>query len=965
MMARCMVWFGFLQSDTHSHCARCPIFFCRCKANYAAKQWDEGVAVMFQSNEVYEVITKGRASAAGFPRPTFSTQDGVSQEVQDCIFESADRGETAKYCLESIYLGKERNKKVENYFVYEKLPIVQGRETMYIDACEVYTGPASVDPSVNVEDKGEFKKCLDNDMETQCNIPHFVWSGRSKATTPVANFHSWKVSNEFANNQNERDKIAIQELTALSVEMKTIIEAINNSFVSNPLKVELFSAEGDGIHMLMDCMFLGPYARMDYASRGYRNNLPVPSWSRNDNETSAPSRSFSLPCTPDKLKGDLKTPFTCGSEARRSVIKYFVRNFASAPGLMPGQCDTPDVNATVQDANKQRLLNVIHKRLTALYDAWSDPVKLMCQERDATGELVPGSYGFQFCDGDNYETWTPIQLNDFDTATSADVAEEIFASAPCFYKTSMDNPAVWFKNLHQDEKNLYEWSASSEAAFAARQSSLFHKHKPVVSYGDDELEEPFHNGTVSMWEMCAGLLGHVHFTMPLTKNAQGQYVPTTLKASSSYSPYAPSTTPNITSLENFILQVSRDAFEISPFYRHYGMFHLPSNSAGCPDFAAQAAASNPVLNGETYTILQEVEPGHGTTTLTGNDVQLNSINITRRGILSGLLGAAPKHSCFCGFDMEWPSNTPSPMCVLPSVIRLYIDTEDLPPTDDMAYLKNDIAGKQGGRFYLHENERVQRTLRQLWVPEIWPCPDLDVSDHWGIVRDAGAWVRSQESHQIPANDLLETGYGGLRAGTISYVLGETKRKITPAGRQGTMNPSDGTPITGQTKCEMNKPSMRGESLAGHFINDLFPAAQGKPFPFLKQKHFDRLTLFCAYRCCRLSCRVSLHEVCHRDCQAERNRHRHTGQFNHDRRGRHPVTTVIHGSIMETKVCSADRPPWDMCHDQGTGWSKRGVQPTPFPLFVQAVSWRSVQEPVRIHYARVSRVRVWFTQEHSP
>ena len=65
-----------------------------------------------------------------------------------------------------------------------------------------------------------------------------------------------------------------------------------------------------------------------------------------------------------------------------------------------------------------------------------------------------------------------------------------------------------------------------------------------------------HNGTVSMWETCAGLLGHVHFTLPLAKNPLGQYVPTTLTSvNSGYSPYTPSTTANLTALENFVLQV--------------------------------------------------------------------------------------------------------------------------------------------------------------------------------------------------------------------------------------------------------------------------------------------------------------------------------------------------------------------------------------------------------------------------
>lgn len=139
----------------------------------------------------------------------------------------------------------------------------------------------------------------------------------------------------------------------------------------------------------------------------------------------------------------------------------------------------------------------------------------------------------------------------------AQVAEEIFSSAPCFYEKAMRDADVWFRNILDDERDRYLWSRREGDSFAARESSLFHKHKPVVSYGYDELDEPMHNGTVSMWEMCSGLLGNVHFTLPLAKNSRGQYVPTTLLSqTSSYSPYTPSTTPNVTSLESFILQVN-------------------------------------------------------------------------------------------------------------------------------------------------------------------------------------------------------------------------------------------------------------------------------------------------------------------------------------------------------------------------------------------------------------------------
>jgi hypothetical protein len=186
-----------------------------------------------------------------------------------------------------IYLGKERNRAKQDYFLYEKVAVQQNQqeESMYIDACEVHTGPAQNLPLPN-----EFKNCLEDDMETQCNIPHFVWSGRSTGKTPVGNSHAWK--DDSASPEDQRDKI-YQKYQAISLEMLELIKGINETFLSDVLDIELFSAEGDALHQLMDCVFMGPYARLDYGHRGHRGTLPVPSWSRNDKDT----RDFDLPCT--------------------------------------------------------------------------------------------------------------------------------------------------------------------------------------------------------------------------------------------------------------------------------------------------------------------------------------------------------------------------------------------------------------------------------------------------------------------------------------------------------------------------------------------------------------------------------------------------------------------------------------------------------------------------------------------
>lgn len=123
----------------------------------------------------------------------------------------------------------------------------------------------------------------------------------------------------------------------------------------------------------------------------------------------------------------------------------------------------------------------------------------------------------------------------------------------------MRDADTWFRHMDISESSRYVWSDNPANSKSARESSILHRHKPVVSYDEDELDEPMHNGTVSIWEMCAGLLGQVYFTMPLKKNVHGQYVLSTLMSESStaYNPYDASSTPNISALEDFILEISR------------------------------------------------------------------------------------------------------------------------------------------------------------------------------------------------------------------------------------------------------------------------------------------------------------------------------------------------------------------------------------------------------------------------
>ena len=108
---------------------------------------------------------------------------------------------------------------------------------------QVHTGPAAHLSKINAT-MNEFEFCINNDQVTQCNIPHFVWSGRSDAKVPVAEYHSWTYNSEIVNAKSVREERSKDALATISNLIATRIKEANRTFTTDGINVELFSAEG-------------------------------------------------------------------------------------------------------------------------------------------------------------------------------------------------------------------------------------------------------------------------------------------------------------------------------------------------------------------------------------------------------------------------------------------------------------------------------------------------------------------------------------------------------------------------------------------------------------------------------------------------------------------------------------------------------------------------------------------------
>ena len=83
---------------------------------------------------------------------------------------------------------------------------------------------------------------------------------------------------------------------------------------AHDIDAALFSADGDLLHQFMDCVFLGPYTRIDLRAGDAEGILDTQFYARDD--LGGMSRNFT-PCIGDALHGDERLPYTCGSPTRR------------------------------------------------------------------------------------------------------------------------------------------------------------------------------------------------------------------------------------------------------------------------------------------------------------------------------------------------------------------------------------------------------------------------------------------------------------------------------------------------------------------------------------------------------------------------------------------------------------------------------------------------------------------------
>lgn len=488
----------------------------RCRQNFVSKQWDPAAFVRYDPAAVERDIFGGATVSAGDP------SDGVGQ----CLLDSAQAGSGNGACLD--YFLRLRGQS-STYWGYDVANSSVGSQLL--DACLVFSGPAS-NAGVSDARRQPFQSCLGGyGDQSACDLSGFVWSPASSNRVPVAVRHAIGGSN----GTHLEDALEKRMMAASEMVMEKLRGL--SDYSNDKLRAALFSAEGDVVHQLMDCVFLGPYARMDYwpvprCDEGERDDCLVgPYWARDE------MRGKTRRVDPETCSAAKELPFTCGSPTRRAMVKDFVKQY-----LEEG------------DGGADVVAQLIRGWIQEQTEAWYyDPAKFSCK-----------------CEG-CCEGYLPRELSSVSLKISTrGIMNALEDRLGRFYRASMGSSEPWVSELDPAELAKYNWTASAGAG-RVKSHAAYHPSMPTQRYDESEAASFSVEYSMSLWRVCHSALKQVLFTMPVRDDGRvlsGMPVP----AFAGGGPEA---------IAEHVRALVAAARESSPLFRHYQPRHHPSPSRMC------------------------------------------------------------------------------------------------------------------------------------------------------------------------------------------------------------------------------------------------------------------------------------------------------------------------------------------------------------------------------------------------
>ena len=556
----------------------------RCRQNYVNLQWDQAAYVQYDASFI----------ASEIRGPTLPAVKDAGDGVGACLLDSAGSGETNGACLDAFLSSRGADAR---YWTYDQ---VDSSSSVVVDACMVFSGPAS--KSLGLPDlTNMFRSCLlvysQDSGQRGCDLSGYVWSPSSSNVVPVAQRHVIDPSaSMIANSVQARMQLAYD----------TVMSALTPLLdYDNPeLEADFFSSEGDVIHQLLDCIFMGPYARMDYWPAPRCNEsltdscLVGPYWSRDDNRGA--SRNVDI----QGCAATSTLPFTCGSPSRKAMVKEFVKVY-----VLQGQ------------GKSQLFKQLIRAWLNSTFYSWQDLTRYGC-------ECPPNSsvaYASACCNGTGSD-YLPDQLQKETLSLPTDsVLNALEQRMQDFYDNALTDATLWTSWLDSDELGKYSAWKDSAQEKQIKGEALFDATGVAMGYsGAEAMGPPQKAGDTWLWEQCHGALRQVFFTIPVNTDGSLRDSPPEFLGG------------GVDAISAYVQQVVQSAYEDSPLFRHYQVRHHPSRSGMCSRNSTDPPGGSILF--DDY-VVNEIVMASGSA----------HEPIRSLGFEAGKLGRA-NHSCFCGWS---------------------------------------------------------------------------------------------------------------------------------------------------------------------------------------------------------------------------------------------------------------------------------------------------------------------------
>lgn len=295
-------------------------------------------------------------------------------------------------------------------------------------------------------------------------------------------------------------------------------------------------------------------------------------------------------------------------------------------------------------------------------------------------------------------------------------------------------------------------------------------------------------------------------------------------------------TSGLSMLERYVIKLLDASFTDSSLFWHYAMRHVPSPSLMC---AGDYSSTNYKPAGTNITFANDAGiPSDATNPDILTKVPRNntSTSIPMYGYGAFPLGGAGT-MCFCGWtrvlvnSVAW-CEIPPAICRHPAVSYQSINALCRYRQSD-AKNANQVIAK-----ILDAWPAAAAALASASAAP-WTCPELDLSDAWGIMpaKASDAWIRSGKDTStnptFDVSELLRAGRTGMRIGNAATLRQKAQAEgVWPSERVHKLLPDDNDDTATSSgaalkRCANNiMGSINAASVAKEIVDDLFPVAQG-------------------------------------------------------------------------------------------------------------------------------------------